>query len=288
MSQPWLIDEHAHAGQEHLDPGFVAGYDRKQGYPDAAEDLAVFGRHGLGSGSTVLDLGAGTGQFALAAARQFGQVIAVDVSPVMVQVLRERAAGAGLANVEPVQAGFLSYNHAGPPLDGVYTRNALHHLPDFWKAIALVRTADMLRPGGILRVHDLIYDFAPSEADTVFDGWFNQAVDDPASGYTAADFVEHIRTEFSTFRCSSSRSWPPPASTSSRPSSAGRCTAPIPAGSRAPPRLTPCRSESWSCGHDGPGKVGRLVSVRAATRAAIAACQWRRCGSRSAASASRS
>jgi hypothetical protein len=66
--------------------------------------------------------------------------------------------------------------------------------------MALVRIAGMLRAGGILRVHDLIDDFAPSEADTVFDGWFNRAVDDPASGYTAADLGEHIRTEFSTFR----------------------------------------------------------------------------------------
>jgi ubiquinone/menaquinone biosynthesis C-methylase UbiE len=40
-------------------------------------------RSGLGSGSTVLDVGAGTGQFALAAARQFRRVIAVDVSPIM-------------------------------------------------------------------------------------------------------------------------------------------------------------------------------------------------------------
>ncbi|MGQ0569410.1 MAG: class I SAM-dependent methyltransferase [Armatimonadota bacterium] len=200
MRQPWLIDELAYAGQEHLDPGFVAGYDRKQGYPDAAEDLAVFGRHGLDFGSTILDFGAGTGQFALAAARQFARVIAVDVSPIMVQVMLERAADAGLVNVDAIQAGFLSYEHRGPPLDGVFTRNALHHLPDFWKGIALVRIAALLRPGGILRVHDLIYDFAPSEADAVFDRWFNRAVDDPASGYTATDFAEHIRTEFSTFR----------------------------------------------------------------------------------------
>jgi SAM-dependent methyltransferase len=200
MRQPWLIDELAYAGHEHLDPGFVAGYDRKQGFPDAAEDVTVFRRHGLGSGSTVLDLGAGTGQFALAAAPQFGRVIAADISPVMVQVMRARAAEAGLANVDPVQAGFLSYNHRGPPLDGVYTRNALHHLPDFWKAIALERIATVLRSGGVLRVHDLIYDFAPSEADAVFDRWFNLAVDDPASGYTAADLAEHVRAEFSTYR----------------------------------------------------------------------------------------
>ena len=80
MARPWMIDELAHAGPEHLDPGFVAGYDRKQGYPDPAEDLAVLREHGIGRASTVVDLGAGTGQFALAAAPEVSRVIAVDVS----------------------------------------------------------------------------------------------------------------------------------------------------------------------------------------------------------------
>ena len=136
-----MIDELAHAGPEHLDPAFVAGYDRKQGYPDPAEDLAIFEAHGLDGTSAVLDLGAGSGQFALAAARRFGHVTAVDVSPAMDAFLRERAAAAGLANLDCVRAGFLSYEHSGPPADGVYTRNALHQLPDFWKAVALDRIA---------------------------------------------------------------------------------------------------------------------------------------------------
>src|SRR6266508_5014277 len=111
MAKPWMIDELAHAGPEHLDPGFVAGYDQKQGHPDPAEDLAVFAAHGLAGTSTIVDLGAGTGQFALAAARQFGHVIAVDVSPAMLKLLADRAASAGLTNLEWVQAGFLSYEH---------------------------------------------------------------------------------------------------------------------------------------------------------------------------------
>ena len=68
VTETWMIDELAHAGPEHLDAAFVAGYDRKQGYPDPAEDLAVFEAHGLDGASAVLDLGAGSGQFALAAA----------------------------------------------------------------------------------------------------------------------------------------------------------------------------------------------------------------------------
>ena len=200
VTETWMIDELAHAGPEHLDPAFVAGYDRKQGYPDPADDLDAFAAHGLGPDSAVVDLGTGTGQFALAAARRFGHVTAVDVSPAMVAALRERSDAAGLANLECVRAGFLSYQHAGSPADGVFTRNALHQLPDFWKALALDKIARMLRPGGVLRLRDLIYDFGPGEAEGIFRDWFEHAATDRAEGYTGADYAEHIRTEFSTFR----------------------------------------------------------------------------------------
>jgi ubiquinone/menaquinone biosynthesis C-methylase UbiE len=200
MAESWTIDELAHAGHEHLDPAFVAGFDDKQGRPDPAEDLAVLADRGLGKESSVVDLGAGTGQFALRAAREFGKVIAVDVSPAMLEVLRDRATEGGLDNLDCIQAGLLSYEHAGPAADAVYSRNALHQLPDFWKALALTRIAAFMRAGGVLRLHDLIYDFQPSQADAVFTRWFDHAAADPARGYTREDFVEHIRTEHSTFR----------------------------------------------------------------------------------------
>jgi ubiquinone/menaquinone biosynthesis C-methylase UbiE len=200
MTDAWMIDELAYAGPEHLDADFVAGFDQKQGYPDPDEDLAQLEAQGLGADSAVVDLGAGTGQFALPAARRFGQVTAVDISPAMVRMLTGRAAANGLANLRCVRAGFLSYEHEGPPADGVYTRHALHQLPDFWKTIALGRIARILRPRGVLQIRDLIYDFQPDEASEVFGGWFDQASTDPAAGYTREDYIEHIRTEFSTYR----------------------------------------------------------------------------------------
>jgi len=200
MTKQWLIDELAHAGGEHLDPRFVAGFDRKQGFPDLAGDLAVLRAHGIGRASTVVDLGAGTGSFAVAAAPHVRRVVAVDVSPAMLAALRERVAAAGLSNIEDVRAGFLTYEHAGPPADAVFTRNALHQLPDFWKALALHRIAGLLRSGGVLRLHDLIFDFQPNEAGAVLDAWLEDAAEDPSLGYTREDFAEHVRTEFSTFR----------------------------------------------------------------------------------------
>lgn len=195
MISKWMLDELTHAGPEHLDPGFVAGYDRKQGHPNPARDIDAFQAYGLGRESTVVDLAAGTGQFSRAAAGHFGRVVAVDVSPAMLDHLRATVP----STVEVVRGGFLSYEHEGTA-DGVFTRNGLHQLPDFFKAVALHRVCGMLRPGGVLRVRDLVYDFGPAEADGVFADWFANASADPTVGYTEADYIEHIRTEFSTYR----------------------------------------------------------------------------------------
>ncbi|SCK35667.1 class I SAM-dependent methyltransferase [Streptomyces sp. WMMB 322] len=200
MERDWTPDELAHAGPEHLDPGFVSRFDRKQGHPDPAGDLDLLRSHGLSADSVVVDLGAGTGQFAVPAARAFGRVVAVEVSPAMRDVLRERAAAEGLATLECVRGGFLTYEHSGPPADAVFTRHALHQLPDFWKVLALHRIAGMLRPGGILRIHDLVYDVPAQRIEEFVESWLEDAPEDPATGYTREDLAEHIRTEHSTFR----------------------------------------------------------------------------------------
>ncbi len=44
-------------------------------------------------------------------------------------------------------------------------RNALHHLPDSWKGIALARMASLLAAGGILRLRDLAFSFQPADAE---------------------------------------------------------------------------------------------------------------------------
>ena len=194
----WWLDETAHAGPEHLDADYVAGYDRKAG-TDFTADLALLRGLGMDGASTLVDLGTGTGGLALAAAGSFRRVVAVDVSPAMLAVVRSRAAERGLANVECVRAGFLTYAHEGAPADVVYSRNALHHLPDFWKAIALRRVAAMLRPGGVLRLHDLVYSFDAQDAGPAIDAWLAGAAARPEVGWTAAELATHVREEHSTY-----------------------------------------------------------------------------------------
>lgn len=194
----WWLDEQAYAGAEHLDESYVAAYDAKAQF-DPADDIAKLRSFGLDQVRTVVDLGAGTGTFAFAAASVGATVIAVDVSPAMVGRMRRRADELGLTNMAVVEAGFLSYEHEGEPADFVYTRNALHQLPDFWKVVALQRIAAMMRPGGILRLRDLVYDLEPALVEVGIQRWMGGAVDDPSQGFTAHELAHHVRSEFSTF-----------------------------------------------------------------------------------------
>ncbi len=132
----WLLDEVHHAGAENLDAGHVARYDAKEDAAAAAE-VRLCRSLGLDDEAAVVEFGAGTGQFTVAAAPLCRRLVAVDPSPVMRAALAAKVARAGVGNVEVVDAGFLTYDHAGPPADLAYSRYALHHLPDFCKAVAL-------------------------------------------------------------------------------------------------------------------------------------------------------
>jgi ubiquinone/menaquinone biosynthesis C-methylase UbiE len=188
-----MPDELAYAGPEHRDPSYVAGYDAKAGF-DADPDVELLRAHGLEPGSTLVDLGAGTGVLAAAAVEHCARVVAVDPSPAMLDVVRARE-----LPVECVAAGFLTYEHAGAPPSCVYSRNALHHLPDAWKAVALARVARMLAPGGALVLRDIVYSCEPEQLPEVLEAWFAGAPADRTAGWTRAELEEHVRSEYSTF-----------------------------------------------------------------------------------------
>ncbi|MDQ4143241.1 MAG: methyltransferase domain-containing protein [Actinomycetota bacterium] len=198
-NETWIPNELDYAGRENRDPEHAARYDQKED-ADASRELDILRDLGVGAHSTVVDLGAGTGQFSLEASSAVSRVVAVDVSPVMLSRLQAKLSSAGVKNVECKIAGFLTYVHEGSPADVVYSRFALHHLPDFWKALALHRITAFLRPGGILRLWDVVYSFEPAEASQRIKDWMAAI---PATGgendWIRADLEEHVRDENRTF-----------------------------------------------------------------------------------------
>ncbi len=55
---------------------------------------------------SVVEIGNGSGQFALAAAQACERVVALDVSPVMLALLTEKLEGCAAGNLEVIRAGF--------------------------------------------------------------------------------------------------------------------------------------------------------------------------------------
>ena len=192
------FDETKYAGPEHLDPDYVAKYDSKA-RTDPTADIQHLKDFGLGPDSVVVDLGAGSGTFAVAVAPHCRKVIAVDVSPAMRSVLTSKVEKLGLTNVEIVDAGFLSFEAPADSVDFVYSRNALHQLPDDQKPAALARIADLLKPLGILYLRDLIYSFPKDQAETYLKAWLDAAPAHPEDGWTREELETHIKTEFSSY-----------------------------------------------------------------------------------------
>ena len=194
----WWLDEVSSAGRENLDADHVSRYDAKED-AHAGEELRLLKELGLNGQSEIVEVGAGTGQFTLAAASACARVVAVDVSPVMLAALEAKVSASSLSNVEVVQAGFLTYEHRGRHADFVYSRYALHHLPDFWKAVALQRLRGVVRPGGMLRLWDVVYNFDPADAEDRLEGWCATGGQDVEGDWSRAELEEHVRDEHSTF-----------------------------------------------------------------------------------------
>ncbi len=194
----WLLNEVASAGRENLDPAHVDRYDDKED-ADAEIEVQLCETLGLGASSTVVEFGSGTGQFTTAVASKCARIVAVDVSAVMQGRLHDKLNDRGIINVEQVRAGFLTYRHTGGPADLVYSRFALHHLPDFWKAVAFDRIHGILRPGGIFRLWDVVFSFEPGDSAERIESWCSTGGPSVEDDWSRAELEEHVRGEHSTF-----------------------------------------------------------------------------------------
>lgn len=102
----------------------------------------------LRPGSTVLDIGSGTGQPALAAAARVpeGRVVGVDQAQGMLDVARRRATLLDLANVEFRRQDVEELDLGEAAFDAVLSRWSLMFLPDADRVLHTAHRA--LRPGG--------------------------------------------------------------------------------------------------------------------------------------------
>lgn len=112
----------------------------------------------LGPRMVMVDIGAGTGYFAVRLARAIpdGEVIATDIEPDMVRYLTERAAREQLPNLRAVVTPPADPQLAPGTVDRILVVDVWHHIDG--KAAYASALARSLRPGGKLA----IVDFKPS------------------------------------------------------------------------------------------------------------------------------
>ena len=192
----WQYDEPDHPGADF--DALAEIYDRNmQRYRDIQGEIQeILDFLDLQSDQTVLEIGTGTGEFALAAASRCAKVYAVDLSSGMLRYAKKKAESRCIGNVEFIQAGFLTYCNP-VSFDAVVSQIALHHLPEFWKQIALNRMADMLRDGGKFFLRDMVYSFDIRDYENAFESYITRA-SEIAGGEFAGRISDHIKNEYST------------------------------------------------------------------------------------------
>jgi putative AdoMet-dependent methyltransferase len=201
MEKPaWFYDEMRHAGVDYSDSAQVAVYDqRHERFRDYRKDAeAVVRLLGLRPEHTVVDMGSGTGAFALNAAPFCKSIYAVDVSSAMLEHCRQKAACRNIRNIVFCHGGFLTYEHTAEKVDAAVSVGVLHHLPDFWKYLGLHRVNALLKPGGKFYLFDVVFPGAEQDIRRPIEAWV-QGMKDKVGSEFAAEVETHVRDEFSTY-----------------------------------------------------------------------------------------
>lgn len=119
---------------------------------DAEEDATLLhAALGLRAGQTACDVGAGSGYHTVRLARAVGprgRVLAVDLQPRMLELLRERVAEAGLSNVETIEASEHDPRLPEGACDLILLVDVYHELS--WPEHMLAAFRRALAPGGRL------------------------------------------------------------------------------------------------------------------------------------------
>lgn len=198
LSEKWRYNERVHSGVDFSDSSEVEVYDSyMQKLRDMTPEVTKMKEAlQLGANDIVLDIGTGTGEMAIGLAAYCKQVVAIDISPAMVEYAKQKAIKRQCSNITFQQAGFLTFVPPPHSLDRIISQFALHHLPDFWKSVALKQIYSALKPGGVFFLQDAVL---PEKDD--YEAYFSEVVSLVEKGggpKVARDTEKTIRDEYMT------------------------------------------------------------------------------------------
>jgi 2-polyprenyl-3-methyl-5-hydroxy-6-metoxy-1,4-benzoquinol methylase len=191
LARDWFYNERNRIG---LEPAVASIYDN---HDDA--DLrarAALKMLGVQRGWRIADIGCGNGVLATEAALMGAQVDAIDISPAML-ALAEIYARDRKAKVATQSAGLLSFSYQPESYDLIVSEFTLHHLPDFWKMVALSRIHRALKPGASFYLRDIVYVSTPDGSERDVEQWADFHIKN--HDFSRDSVVAHMRDEYSTF-----------------------------------------------------------------------------------------
>jgi len=101
-----------------------------------------------GQGGRALDAGCGSGRHTQLLARQFDNIVAVDISEPLIDIARRQRSA---PNIRYLAADLMAFTDSAG-FDLVFSSTTLHHVPDLDAALLHLRS--LVRPGGIAIVID--------------------------------------------------------------------------------------------------------------------------------------
>src|SRR3981189_1627925 len=191
LARDWYYNERRQIGRDSAVASIYARHDDSDLRARAA--LAMLGVQG---GWRVADIGCGNGLLAVEAALMGAEVDAIDISPAMLALAKIQASDRKVA-IRTESAGLLSFAYQPNSYDLIASEFTLHHLPDFWKAVALSRIYAALKPGANFYLRDIVFASMPDGGERDIEQWadFNIKNHD----FARDSVVAHMRDEYSTF-----------------------------------------------------------------------------------------
>ena len=191
LARDWYYNERGRIG---LEPAVASIYDRHDDSDlRAREALKMLG---VKKAWRIADIGCGNGVLATEAALMGAEVDAIDISPAML-ALAEIYARDRKAAVRTQSAGLLSFAYQPNSYDLIVSEFTLHHLPDFWKAVAMARIFAALKPGAQFYLRDIVFVSMPDGSERSVEQWADYNVKN--HDFARDNVVAHMRDEYSTF-----------------------------------------------------------------------------------------
>lgn len=198
ISKNWFLNEYKQIGKNYADQSEVDVYESSHAqFRDIyQESIDLLKALNLSKEDVLLDFGCGTGIFTIESAKICSKVYAIDVSKEMLQYAKKKAKKATVKNIEFCQSGFLNFEIEDNSVNYITSTFSFHHLPDFWKGIALGRMYKMLKPKGVLYIKDVV--ISEQNILTNIQSFVNNQA--ALGGDFLKDDAEvHFREEFSTY-----------------------------------------------------------------------------------------